>query len=508
MRKRVWSILLAVCMVLVLLPATALAANVLYSGRCGANASWVITDDGVMTISGTGTVTAPMDQDALFQRYNDFNKVVIQEGITSIGVRAFSANYPTKALVLPNSLKTIEDYGFYGNEQLEQVQFGSGLVSLGEEAFSACRNLKAIDLPDSLQSIGIGAFSNCSALEEVVVPGSVKTVKNGAFHACTSLKTAAFMDGVQTLEPSIFTECGRLEDVYLPDTILSIGGACFYNCTSLTGVRLPAKLTVISNGLFGGCTALEHVIIPGTVQKIEEVAFGNCDSLSALYYAGTEDMLGRIQIEEKGNWALAEVDVYLIPAMPDPVFGFFDLPARGNWAYDGIAFCLMTGLMDGVRDGYFDPGGTTTRAQLVTILWRMMDEPKASRPAPFADLTQGWYRDAVAWAAENNITDGTSDTTFSPNDPVTREQMVTIFHRMCRDYLEIDVSPSASLAPFPDNGKVSAWAKDAMQWAVAVKLITGVGDGRGNAFLEPRGKATRAQIATVMLNFYNAFAEE
>lgn len=439
MRKRVWSILLAVCMVLALLPATALAANVLYSGRCGANASWVITDDGVMTISGTGTVTAPMDQNALFQRYNDFNKVVIQEGITSIGVRAFSANYPTKALVLPNSLKTIEDYGFYGNEQLEQVQFGSGLVSLGEEAFSVCRNLKAIDLPD---------------------------------------------------------------------TILSIGGACFYNCTSLTGVRLPAKLTVISNGLFGGCTALEHVIIPGTVQKIEEVAFGNCDSLSALYYAGTEDMLGRIQIEEKGNWALAEVDVYLIPAMPDPVFGFFDLPERGNWAYDGIAFCLMTGLMDGVRDGYFDPGGTTTRAQLVTILWRMMDEPKASRPAPFADLTQGWYRDAVAWAAENNITDGTSDTTFSPNDPVTREQMVTIFHRMCRDYLEIDVSPSASLAPFPDNGKVSAWAKDAMQWAVAVKLITGVGDGRGNAFLEPRGKATRAQIATVMLNFYNAFAEE
>ena len=144
----------------------------------------------------------------------------------------------------------------------------------------------------------------------------------------------------------------------------------------------------------------------------------------------------------------------------------------------------------------------------MTILWRMMDEPEASKPAPFTDLTQDWYREAVAWAAENGITTGTSATTFDPNAPVTREQMVTIFYRMCRDYLDLDVSPSVPLTAFPDNAKVSPWAKDALQWGVAVKLINGVGDGSGNVTLQPQGSATRAQIATVMLNFVTAFHDE
>ena len=86
--------------------------------------------------------------------------------------------------------------------------------------------------------------------------------------------------------------------------------------------------------------------------------------------------------------------------------------------------------------------------------------------------------------------------------------MVTIFYRMCRDYLELDVSPAANLASFPDNGAVSAWAADAMQWGVAVKLISGVADGRGGVTLQPQGSATRAQIATVMRNFISAFQDD
>ena len=85
--------------------------------------------------------------------------------------------------------------------------------------------------------------------------------------------------------------------------------------------------------------------------------------------------------------------------------------------------------------------------------------------------------------------------------------MVTIFYRMCRDYLKLDVSLAASLGSFPDSASVSPWAQDAMQWAVAVKLISGVGDGSGNATLQPQGSATRAQIATVMRNFCNAFSD-
>ena len=100
--------------------------------------------------------------------------------------------------------------------------------------------------------------------------------------------------------------------------------------------------------------------------------------------------------------------------------------------------------MKGTGGGYFQPNSYTTRAQLVAILWRLMGEPKPESPAPFTDLTQDWYRDAVAWAAENNITKGTSATTFAPDEYVTREQMVTIFYRMCRDYLGFDMSPPAA----------------------------------------------------------------
>ena len=250
------------------------------------------------------------------------------------------------------------------------------------------------------------------------------------------------------------------------------------------------------------------MILPDTVRWIKCGAFSNTRNLTDLYYAGTVDQLRRMRIDGDGNEQLEYVAVHLIPCMPDPVFGFYDLPEPDNWAYPGIAFCLENELMNGMGGGYFQPNETTTRAQLVTILWRMMGEPEASSPAPFTDLTQDWYRGALAWAAENNITNGTSATTFSPDTPVTRAQMVTIFYRMCRDYLKLDVSPSVSLDSFPDSASVSAWAQDAMQWAVAVKLISGVGDGKGNATLQPQGSATRAQIATVMLNFVTAFSDD
>ena len=236
-------------------------------------------------------------------------------------------------------------------------------------------------------------------------------------------------------------------------------------------------------------------------------AFENTPNLKEIYYAGTEAQLSGIRVGQEGNEQLESVDIYLIPAMPDPVFYLYDMPAPDNWAYPGIAFCLYNGLMKGTGGGYFQPNSYTTRAQLVAILWRLMGEPKPESPAPFTDLTQDWYRDAVAWAAENNITKGTSATTFAPDEYVTREQMVTIFYRMCRDYLGFDMSPSASLDKFPDNGKVSGWAVDAMKWGIAVKLINGAADGSGNVYLVPQGNAIRSQVATVMLNFVTAFEE-
>lgn len=508
MKRRIWCILLTLCLVTTLLPTAARAANVLYAGTCGENATWVITDDGVMTISGTGTVTAPMTKQEASHRMSGISTLVVEEGITEIGDEAFGMNYQFTTVRFPDSLKTIGREAFMNMTSLCRIEFGSGLTAIKGNAFAECRNLKEMELPERLQEIGHSAFIDCFSLTEVVIPGSVKTIRSYAFAGCRGMQSAIIRDGVAALEEGAFRDCGLLEEIYVPDTVRALGVGCFWGCYSLDIFRVPAYVTEIPLGCFAACGSLQAIIVPGTVTKIDRDAFKYSTNLRAFFYTGTEDMLKNIQIEEIGNEPLANVSVYLLRSMPDPVFGFFDMPEQDNWAYPGIAFCLYTGLMNGVGNGYFQPNGTTTRAQLVTILWRLMGEPKASQPAPFTDLTQDWYREAVAWAAENNITNGTSAATFSPDAPITREQMVTIFYRMCRDYLKMDVSPAASLAGFPDSSTVSAWAKDAIQWAVAVKLISGVGDGRGNSYLQPQGSATRAQIATVMMNFVNAFADE
>ena len=510
MKKR-FALLIALCMLLALLPVPASAANVIDAGTCGEHAEWIITDDGVMTISGTGVVTAPELPEEMLAELSDIHTLVIREGIHTIAENAFSnrggARYSFRSIVLPNSLKIIGIDAFMQETQLTEIRFGTGLETIESSAFYGCSALQDLTLPNSLKLIGSGAFYGCSALETLVIPGSVRQIGTSAFSRCTGLKSAILEDGVELLDDYVFGGCSALERVILPDTVRSRFMGTFSGCTALKSVRIPVQTSVIEVDAFLNCRSLEYVILPDAVRWINCGAFANTRNLTDLYYAGTVDQLRRMRIDEISNEQLEYVAVHLIPCMPDPVFGFYDLPEPDSWAYPGIAFCLENGLMNGMGDGYFQPSGTTTRAQLVTILWRMMGEPEASDHAPFTDLTQDWYAKAVAWAAENEITNGTSKTTFSPDAPVTREQMVTIFYRMCRDYLEFDVSLSAALDSFPDSASVSPWAQDAMQWAVAVKLISGVGDGNGHAALQPQSSATRAQIATVMWNFFSAFSD-
>ena len=512
MKHRAACIVLILCLVCALLPASAGAADVVASGACGPNAAWVITDDGIMTITGTGTVTSLMADEAAHAKPENVHTLIVCEGITRIAAETFSnrsgAQYLFQTVVLPDSLRAIGDEAFMNQVQLTEIRFGAGLESIGKCAFYGCEGLSALELPDRLKRVDSSAFWGCTALREMVVPGSVKTLGDSVFAHCTGLERVILLDGVQEIGDYLFGGCSALEQVYLPDTIRFRFLGTFSGCEALREIRLPAQTTTLRFDTFFNCKALERVIMPGTIDMIEYNAFSNTPSLKEIYYAGSEEQLNQILIQPDGNQQLKSVVFHQIPAMPDPVFYLYDMPKMDNWAYPGVAFCLNTGLMNGVGNGYFQPNGTTTRAQLVTILWRLMGEPEAARPAPFTDLKQDWYREAVAWAAENNITNGTSAATFSPDMPVTREQMVTIFYRMCRDYLKMDVSPAASLAGFPDSASVSAWAQDAVQWAVAVKLISGVGDGRGNSYLQPQGSATRAQIATVMLNFVNAFGSE
>ena len=172
-----------------------------------------------------------------------------------------------------------------------------------------------------------------------------------------------------------------------------------------------------------------------------------------------------------------------------------------NWAYPGIQYCVTHQLMSGVGGNLFAPKMTTTRAQIVQILYNLEGEPKVSGTTPFTDLTQNWYKDAVLWAYQTEVVSGTSATTFAPDRPVTREQIAVILMEYMTRVLKLERTwTPADLSVFPDAGSVSGWAKDALADAVALGLISGASNG-GQTYLEPQGSATREQVATILMEF-------
>ena len=173
-----------------------------------------------------------------------------------------------------------------------------------------------------------------------------------------------------------------------------------------------------------------------------------------------------------------------------------------NWAYPGIQYCVTHGIMGGMGDGTFAPTGTTTRAQIVQILYNLEGTPAVSGMTPFTDLTANWYKPAILWAYQNNVVAGTSPTTFAPDQPVTREQIAVILTQYMFHVLKMECTwTPADLSTFPDGANVSSWAKEAMQDAVALGLINGTKASDGVVYLDPQGSAARQQVATILMNF-------
>ena len=177
---------------------------------------------------------------------------------------------------------------------------------------------------------------------------------------------------------------------------------------------------------------------------------------------------------------------------------------EGDWFYDAVRCAYENGLMDGVGDSLFAPNSQTTRAQLVTILYRLAGEPEPGGDSGFSDVAAGtWYTDAVAWAAQNGIVNGVSDTEFAPGDNITREQLAVILYRYAA-YQGYDVSQRADLSGFGDAESISGYAQEALSWAHAQGLVLGFEDGS----LRPQGTASRAQIAAVLMRFLAAVPTE
>ena len=258
------------------------------SGKCGDNLTWVLTDDGVLTISGTGKMSDyPADTGAPWFGWRDqITSVVIKSGAASIGSRAFCQCNKLTSITIPD-----------------------GVASIGDFAFSPCSSLASITIPDSVTTIGKMAFNGCKSLADdngfvivrdvlydyygaggaaVTIPSGVTRIDNSAFFNDT-ITGVTIPDSVTSIGNAAFYDCSSLKTATIPDSVTSIGNKAFSGCSNLTSVKIPASMTSIEDETFRGCSSLTSVEIPASVTSVGKSAFYGCTSLKDVYYTSCSE---------------------------------------------------------------------------------------------------------------------------------------------------------------------------------------------------------------------------
>ena len=492
--------------------------------------------------------------------------VTIPDGVTSIGEYTFSWCTSLTSATIPDSVTSIGEFAFHNCKSLTSMTIPRSVVSIGYDAFGWCESLTSVTILDGVRSIGNSAFTDCKSLTSVTIPNSVTSIGRGAFSSCASLTGIWVAEGnshyvsdasgvLFDKDKTTLVQCPGAFAVYtIPGSVTSIGDDAFSGCASLTSVTIPDSVTSIGNYAFSCCGSLTDVYFTGTETAWNCITIGTANdalknaNIHYNYVSHThsyKDVVTAPTCTEKGytthtcSCGDSYVDTYVdalghswdsgkvtkpatetedgvktytctrcgetktesIPAVSVDVTQMFTDVTK-NWAYPGIQYCVTHGIMGGMGDGTFAPTGTTTRAQIVQILYNLEGTPAVSGTTPFADLTANWYKPAILWAYQNNVVAGTSPTTFAPDQPVTREQIAVILTQYMFHVLKMNRTwTPADLSKFPDGAQVSSWAKEAMQDAVALGLINGTKASDGVVYLDPQGSAARQQVATILMNF-------
>ena len=268
--------------------------NVIASGTCGAqgeNLTWVLTEDGTLTISGNGQMSNYSDayqngrnitNAPWGELWCQITTVQIKPGVTSIGDDAFCGCSCLVSVTIPVGVTSIGVFAFEGCSSLTSVTIPEGVTSIGIGVFSGCRSLTSVTIPEGVTSIGDHAFTGCRSLTSVTIPEGVPSIGEGIFWCCSSLTSVTIPEGVTSIGYYAFCECSSLTSVSIPDSVTSIDVGAFEGCSSLTSVSIPESVTSISNAAFSGCSSLTSVTIPEGVTSIGDYAFYECSSLTSV----------------------------------------------------------------------------------------------------------------------------------------------------------------------------------------------------------------------------------
>ena len=306
--------------------------KIIASGNCGENVFYELTEDGLLTIFGVGDMYDYSYRDEKippFGNNTNIKKIVIKEGVTTIGNYVFVGCSSLVSVIMSDSVIKIGDWAFdrcislvsilipssvkeigmcaldetlwfynqpkgcvYINDLLYKyagvmpenthIVVKEGIRKICSRAFCNCENLISIVIPDSVVSIGWSAFINCKSLESIILPNSVMEIEENAFLDCSSLLSVVLPNSINQLEESIFSGCSSLKSIVIPNSVINIGNRVFSGCISLESITIPNSVIEIGIAAFGSCESLKSIIIPNSVNKIKEGAFTLCNSLESI----------------------------------------------------------------------------------------------------------------------------------------------------------------------------------------------------------------------------------
>ncbi len=431
MRKRFLSALLVICLILSLFPGMSQAVYIT-SGSCGENATWSFDEKtGTLTISGSGKMDDYHEISSPWNCHMcDTKSVVIDEGITSIGNYAFAGSFRLTGVSLPSTLESIGDRTFEDCGALSAVTIPQNLKTIGQRAFFMCHKLESIELPASVTSIGERAFYNVALTGIWVDPENAfySSDENGVLfnksktkliHAPSMLQGEySIPESVTIIENFAFLGCG-ITAVTIPQGVTTVGYGAFEWCEELSQIRFPASVNSIGGRAFNGCTSLISIVFAGNAPYIDDDVFTKVTA-TAYYPEGNETWTSLVMQNCNGS-------ITWVSYTPAP---FTDVPLE-KYYYVPVVWAYTNGITTGTSATAFSPDRECTRGQIVTFLWRAAGEPEPTiTENPFTDVEEDdFYYKAVLWAVEKGITNGASATTFNPKGACDRAQVVTFMWR-------------------------------------------------------------------------------
>ncbi len=363
-------------------------------------------------------------------------------------------------------------------EAVGDIAIREGTTLMGVDAFGMS-DITSVKLPSTLRSISKLGFYWCKNLNNVVIPGTVKEIGDNAFSWNESLSNLTIEEGVE-----------------------HIGQAAFFRCNNLNEVTIPRSVTQIDMHAFGWDYVDDYDV------RNENLVIKAYSGTAAEQYARDNGfkciLIDTGEVIEKGDPTAAADDRYVCEEKGNncAVKRFKDIKsADGDPDHSGIEFCLDNGIMTGTGSDTFSPDDTITRAQFATMFYRLAGQPETDENSKFTDLTQDWYKKPVTWAASNGVLNGTGDTTFSPDDTVTREQIAAIFYRYAQTK-GLDVSQvSTGLDSYNDYDEIADYAKIPVEWCFDENVMF-IHSLNGYEYaIYPKIAPSRADTATMFWKF-------